>query len=67
MNELLMINIFLLLIKDNEKRTPLHAAAYFGDAEIIELLILSGMKFFVYRYFGQILYTENLFYKSLQM
>ncbi|EMP41972.1 Serine/threonine-protein phosphatase 6 regulatory ankyrin repeat subunit A [Chelonia mydas] len=28
--------------KDNEKRTPLHAAAYLGDAEIIELLILSG-------------------------
>uniref|UniRef100_A0A8C2ZAY0 Uncharacterized protein n=1 Tax=Cyclopterus lumpus TaxID=8103 RepID=A0A8C2ZAY0_CYCLU len=29
-------------IQDNEKRTPLHAAAYLGDAEIIELLILSG-------------------------
>uniref|UniRef100_A0A8C2X8N2 Ankyrin repeat domain 28 n=1 Tax=Cyclopterus lumpus TaxID=8103 RepID=A0A8C2X8N2_CYCLU len=29
--------------QDNEKRTPLHAAAYLGDAEIIELLILSGM------------------------
>lgn len=28
--------------QDNEKRTPLHAAAYLGDAEIIELLILSG-------------------------
>ncbi|KAK4827762.1 hypothetical protein QYF61_021233 [Mycteria americana] len=27
--------------QDNEKRTPLHAAAYLGDAEIIELLILS--------------------------
>ncbi len=30
--------------QDSEKRTPLHAAAYLGDAEIIELLILSGMK-----------------------
>uniref|UniRef100_A0A8C1BSP8 Ankyrin repeat domain 28b n=1 Tax=Cyprinus carpio carpio TaxID=630221 RepID=A0A8C1BSP8_CYPCA len=29
-------------VQDNEKRTPLHAAAYLGDAEIIELLILSG-------------------------
>uniref|UniRef100_A0A3Q3M2F6 Ankyrin repeat domain 28b n=1 Tax=Mastacembelus armatus TaxID=205130 RepID=A0A3Q3M2F6_9TELE len=29
--------------QDNEKRTPLHAAAYLGDAEIIELLILSGI------------------------
>lgn len=28
--------------QDSEKRTPLHAAAYLGDAEIIELLILSG-------------------------
>ena len=33
------------LLQDNEKRTPLHAAAYLGDAEIIELLILSGMCF----------------------
>lgn len=31
------------LLQDNEKRTPLHAAAYLGDAEIIELLILSGV------------------------
>uniref|UniRef100_A0A8C1B9J1 Ankyrin repeat domain 28b n=1 Tax=Cyprinus carpio carpio TaxID=630221 RepID=A0A8C1B9J1_CYPCA len=31
-------------VQDCEKRTPLHAAAYLGDAEIIELLILSGMK-----------------------
>uniref|UniRef100_A0A8C5GP31 Ankyrin repeat domain 28b n=1 Tax=Gouania willdenowi TaxID=441366 RepID=A0A8C5GP31_GOUWI len=30
--------------QDNEKRTPLHAAAYLGDAEIIELLILSGAR-----------------------
>ncbi|OXB54970.1 hypothetical protein ASZ78_012746 [Callipepla squamata] len=29
--------------QDNEKRTPLHAAAYLGDAEIIELLILSDV------------------------
>uniref|UniRef100_A0A7N6BZX6 Ankyrin repeat domain 28b n=1 Tax=Anabas testudineus TaxID=64144 RepID=A0A7N6BZX6_ANATE len=28
-------------IQDNEKRTPLHAAAYLGDAEIIELLVLA--------------------------
>lgn len=33
---------FLTSSQDNEKRTPLHAAAYLGDAEIIELLILSG-------------------------
>lgn len=33
---------FGLSCQDNEKRTPLHAAAYLGDAEIIELLILSG-------------------------
>lgn len=32
----------LCFFEDNEKRTPLHAAAYLGDAEIIELLILSG-------------------------
>ncbi len=32
----------LYFFQDNEKRTPLHAAAYLGDAEIIELLILSG-------------------------
>lgn len=30
------------VMQDNEKRTPLHAAAYLGDAEIVELLILSG-------------------------
>uniref|UniRef100_A0A8C2H5X9 Uncharacterized protein n=1 Tax=Cyprinus carpio TaxID=7962 RepID=A0A8C2H5X9_CYPCA len=30
--------------EDCEKRTPLHAAAYLGDAEIIELLILSGAR-----------------------
>lgn len=36
-----------LLSQDNEKRTPLHAAAYLGDAEIIELLILSGKVFLV--------------------
>lgn len=29
-------------LQDNEKRTPLHAAAYLGDTEILELLILSG-------------------------
>lgn len=37
------------LTQDNEKRTPLHAAAYLGDAEIIELLILSGMSLFLFR------------------
>ncbi|XP_052363067.1 serine/threonine-protein phosphatase 6 regulatory ankyrin repeat subunit A-like isoform X2 [Oncorhynchus keta] len=31
-------------MEDNEKRTPLHAAAYLGDAEILELLILSGAR-----------------------
>lgn len=40
--------------QDNEKRTPLHAAAYLGDAEIIELLILSGL----------ILYTDFSFRQS---
>lgn len=29
-------------LQDSEKRTPLHVAAFLGDAEIIELLILSG-------------------------
>uniref|UniRef100_A0A8C6L2I1 Ankyrin repeat domain 44 n=1 Tax=Nothobranchius furzeri TaxID=105023 RepID=A0A8C6L2I1_NOTFU len=29
---------------DAEKRTPLHAAAFLGDAEITELLILSGAR-----------------------
>ncbi|MGH0165406.1 UNVERIFIED_CONTAM: hypothetical protein FKN15_048721 [Acipenser sinensis] len=29
---------------DSEKRTPLHAAAFLGDAEITELLILSGAR-----------------------
>lgn len=32
--------------QDSEKRTPLHAAAFLGDAEIIELLILSGRLLF---------------------
>eukprot|EP00063_Salmo_salar_P069356 XP_014044191.1 PREDICTED: serine/threonine-protein phosphatase 6 regulatory ankyrin repeat subunit A-like [Salmo salar] len=31
-------------VQDNEKRTPLHAAAYLGDTEILELLILSGAR-----------------------
>lgn len=35
-------SVFGFFCQDNEKRTPLHAAAYLGDAEIIELLILSG-------------------------
>ncbi|XP_042170978.1 serine/threonine-protein phosphatase 6 regulatory ankyrin repeat subunit A-like isoform X2 [Oncorhynchus tshawytscha] len=30
-------------MEDNEKRSTLHAAAYLGDAEILELLILSGV------------------------
>uniref|UniRef100_A0A7M4EFR0 Ankyrin repeat domain 52 n=1 Tax=Crocodylus porosus TaxID=8502 RepID=A0A7M4EFR0_CROPO len=29
-------------VLDQERRTPLHAAAYVGDAAIVELLILSG-------------------------
>lgn len=33
---------FVVPCQDNEKRTPLHAAAYLGDAEIIELLVLAG-------------------------
>ena len=32
----------LFLLQDLEKRTPMHAAAYLGNAEIMELLILSG-------------------------
>jgi len=39
-----VIKNFLNFFQDNEKRTPLHAAAYLGDAEIIELLILSGKR-----------------------
>ncbi|XP_029599863.1 serine/threonine-protein phosphatase 6 regulatory ankyrin repeat subunit B-like isoform X2 [Salmo trutta] len=31
-------------LQDNEKRTPLHAATYLGDTEILELLILSGAR-----------------------
>lgn len=42
MLELPLCARFFLFFQDNEKRTPLHAAAYLGDAEIIELLILSG-------------------------
>lgn len=38
----LLLLLFFLTCQDSEKRTPLHAAAYLGDAEIIELLILSG-------------------------
>lgn len=38
------------LSQDTEKRTPLHAAAFLGDAEIIELLILSGRVLFVLLY-----------------
>lgn len=39
---LFFTDCFVTSSQDNEKRTPLHAAAYLGDAEIIELLILSG-------------------------
>lgn len=35
------------LPQDAEKRTPLHAAAFLGDAEITELLILSGKLYFL--------------------
>lgn len=35
------------LLQDAEKRTPLHAAAFLGDAEITELLILSGKLWFL--------------------
>lgn len=31
-----------ITFQDVEKRTALHAAAYCGDAEIVDLLILSG-------------------------
>uniref|UniRef100_A0A8D0D5R9 Ankyrin repeat domain 44 n=1 Tax=Sander lucioperca TaxID=283035 RepID=A0A8D0D5R9_SANLU len=34
----------VFLPQDAEKRTPLHAAAFLGDAEITELLILSGAR-----------------------
>ena len=30
--------------QDSEKRAPLHAAAYCGEAEIADLLILSGAR-----------------------
>lgn len=38
------LSLLIMSPQDNEKRTPLHAAAYLGDAEIIELLILSGKR-----------------------
>lgn len=31
-----------VVLQDAEKRTPLHVASFLGDADIIELLILSG-------------------------
>lgn len=34
--------IYLFPNQDQERRTPLHAAAYLGDAPVVELLILSG-------------------------
>lgn len=37
-----VLTCFSLPSPDSEKRTPLHVAALLGDAEIIELLILSG-------------------------
>uniref|UniRef100_A0A8C1WS57 Ankyrin repeat domain 28b n=1 Tax=Cyprinus carpio TaxID=7962 RepID=A0A8C1WS57_CYPCA len=46
-------------VQDNEKRTPLHAAAYLGDAEIIELLILSG------KFIWNIHHNETNFLKLL--
>uniref|UniRef100_A0A8C3QDY9 Uncharacterized protein n=1 Tax=Geospiza parvula TaxID=87175 RepID=A0A8C3QDY9_GEOPR len=33
-------------VLDQERRTPLHAAAYIGDVAILELLILSALGFF---------------------
>ncbi|XP_045078175.1 serine/threonine-protein phosphatase 6 regulatory ankyrin repeat subunit A-like [Coregonus clupeaformis] len=38
------ITLLCSSLQDNEKRTLLHAAAYLGDAEILELLILSGAR-----------------------
>lgn len=40
------IIVIAFLSQDAEKRTPLHAAAFLGDAEIAELLILSGKNTF---------------------
>lgn len=40
------ITVIAFLSQDAEKRTPLHAAAFLGDAEIAELLILSGKNTF---------------------
>lgn len=40
-------NAPLFLHQDAEKRTPLHAAAFLGDGEITELLILSGKTSFL--------------------
>lgn len=31
-----------LLFQDQERRTPLHAAAYVGDVPILQLLLMSG-------------------------
>lgn len=47
----------IMCLKDPEKRTPLHAAAFLGDAEIIELLILSG------KTFSRFLFLLRVFFK----
>ena len=45
MNDLIHIfQFFFFLVKDAEKRSPLHAAAYCGDPEITELLLMSGAR-----------------------
>lgn len=36
-----------MVLQDAEKRTPLHVASFLGDADIIELLILSGKVVFL--------------------
>lgn len=39
---LLLIDHWLFILQDQERRTPLHAAACVGDVHIMDLLIESG-------------------------
>lgn len=42
------VNLFFspFLCQDQERRTPLHAAAWLGDVHIMDLLISAGMKLY---------------------
>ena len=38
----------MLFFQDQDKRTPMHAAAYMGDTECINALIVAGKTNFTY-------------------